>query len=79
MYVPGDKPSEESIRNSLLDWFLYCKDPRNDGYSSWPLKQRMIRLNLYLTELLSRMPTYAGEKEWIEDLKTEQAFKEISR
>jgi hypothetical protein len=54
-------------------------DPRMDGFVTWGCKQDLYTVKFIIDEMLANSPTYAGEKEWLEERAKEKTWKIISR
>lgn len=68
-----------NIKSSIAHEVFHITDPRMDGFTTFARKQKLIELQMYLEEQLAKCPTYAGEKEFIQDLKTQRAFKDLAK
>jgi hypothetical protein len=55
------------VKNYIEGEVFRITDPRMDGYSTWPRKQRLYELKFYLDEMLKACPTYTMEKDWLEE------------
>ena len=53
-------------------------DPRMDGFSTWPCKQDMYRIKWAVDEMLSQMPTYSVEDEFLEQHNKELVWKTLN-
>ena len=40
----------------------------NDGFIQWHCKQDLYHIQIYLEELLAKMPRFSGEEEFLEEL-----------
>lgn len=54
-------------------------DPRNDGFTVWPVKQDLIKLKYYIDDALADCPTFSGEAEFIEELEATKTFNIMKR
>ena len=41
-------------------------NPRNDGFSTWPIKQDLYRLKWAIDDALEKCSEYSTEKEWLD-------------
>jgi hypothetical protein len=48
-----------------------------DGFVGWGCKQKLYEIKFALDEALARCPKYHGEEEWIEEQRTEKAFRKL--
>lgn len=67
--------SIESITRQINAASYRCSDPREDGFSTWGIKQDLYRVKWCIEDALRRCPTYVGEQEWLK----EQEKKKIMR
>ncbi len=51
----------------------------NDGFSAWMCKQDLLKVKYALDDMLSDLPTFAGEKEYCEKLEQEKTWKILKR
>jgi hypothetical protein len=42
-------------------------DPRQDGYTTWPIKQELYQLKWAVDDALEKCSTYSTEKEWVDE------------
>lgn len=62
-----------TIQSMSLD----MNNPRNDGFSTWPIKQDLYKIKWAVDSILDRAPTYAGEKEWLAEQNVDKALREL--
>ena len=74
-----DQVSLSDVRWYIQSEMLEITSPYNDGFSTWPRKQRLYELFFLLEEQLEKAPTYAGEQEWLEEQKVQKAFNRLSK
>ena len=53
-------------------------DQKMDGFSTWPCKQDMYRIKWAVDEMLSQMPTYSVEDEFLEQHNKELVWKALN-
>jgi hypothetical protein len=75
MSYPNYSSAQTEIDNAILE----ITSPYSDGFTGWGHKQRLLKLKWYLDAQLERCPTYAGEEEWIEEQRTEQAIEKLAK
>ena len=58
-------------------WMMRAEmnSPRNDGFTTWPIKQELYKLKWLVEESLASGSTYAGEKEWLEEQEREKIMR----
>lgn len=54
-------------------------DPRMDGFITWTCKQDMYKIKWAVDEMLSKMPTYSVEEEFLEEHKKELVWKALKK
>ena len=64
-----------AIRHGIWMMRVEMNDPRNDGFTTWPIKQDLYRLKWLIDESLSQASGYAGEEEWLEEQEREKIMR----
>lgn len=67
----------EQIINSVQKIFWAGSNPRLDGFTTWTCKQDLYRIKWAVDEMLSKMSTYEGEKEFLEEHQKELVWKAL--
>ena len=73
-----EKVGKSGIKNQLDQWKGVMHDPRIDGFNGWGCKQKLYEIQTHLTKILENAPHYHGEKEWLEEQRTDRAVEKIS-
>lgn len=55
------------IANQLRSAAYACSDPRQDGFTTWPIKQELYQLKWLLDDLIRRCPNYVDESTWLNE------------
>lgn len=55
-----------------------ASDPREDGFTTWPVKQDLYKIKWAVDEALKRCPVYAPEKEFLQEHEKEQMWKTLN-
>lgn len=50
------------------------RSPYNDGFVSWGCKQDLYRVKYALDEMLRNTPTFAGEREWLQEIEAKRTW-----
>jgi hypothetical protein len=53
-------------------------DPYETGFVNWPCKQDLYRVKFAIDEMLEKTSGFAGEEEWLEQLKKEKMWKALN-
>lgn len=72
-----EKLGVEKVREQIWQYQYVCTDPRIDGFVGWNCKQRLYHIKFAIDEALAKCPEYHGEKEWLDEQLTNQAFKRL--
>lgn len=64
-----------NIKNSISNAYYVCSDPRQDGYTTWPIKQELYQLKWFIDEVLGKCPTYVGEDQWLTEQEKQRIIK----
>lgn len=51
----------------------------NDGFTAWGCKQDLIQVKYYLDDLLSNLPKFHGEEEYVRDLEKQQTWRKLKQ
>jgi hypothetical protein len=54
-----------------------ANDPWETGWNNWPCKQDLYRVKIAVDEMLKNTSGFAGEQEWLEQLKKEKMWKTL--
>ena len=55
-----------------------ANDPYVTGFVNWPCKQDLYRVKFAVDEMLRNTSTFAGEEEWLRELKKEKMWKALN-
>jgi len=59
-----------------IQLMLYeIKNPRNDGYYTFGLKQDLYLIKELVDRAIAESPTYVGEEEWLQEREKERIIK----
>jgi|TARA_B110000444_G_scaffold239504_1_gene253978 hypothetical protein len=72
-----EKTGVKRIKEQLWQWYDVTQDPRIDGFNGWACKQKIYKVLWQAQEYLEKMPSYAGEEEWLEEQKFDDAVNKI--
>ncbi len=72
-----EKMGVERVKEQIWQYEHTATDPRMDGFVGWGCKQKLYEIKFALDEALARCPKYHGEEEWIEEQRTEKAFRKL--
>ena len=54
-----------------------ANDPWETGWNNWPCKQDLYRVKIAVDEMLKNTSGFAGEQEWLEQLKKEKMWETL--
>jgi hypothetical protein len=54
-------------------------NPRNDGFTTWPIKQDLYKLKWMIDQMLAESPTYAPEEEWLLKQEKEKMWRILTK
>jgi hypothetical protein len=57
----------DTMRSQVFDMMHTATDPRQDGFTTWPIKQELYQLKWAVEDALERCSTYSTEKEWVDE------------
>jgi len=66
------------VENYLFNEMFHATDPRMDGWHTFGRKQNIYRVKFLAEKMLAKCSTYTGEEEWIQEVKTTEAFEKLS-
>lgn len=72
-----NKITFSDVESYLQHAMFNATDPRLDGWSTFGYKQNIYRVKFLAEEMLAKCSTYTGEEEWLQEIKTERALKEL--
>jgi len=72
-----EKTGNKAIAEQLWQWEGVMHDPRIDGFNGWACKQKIYKVLWQAQEYLEKMPSYAGEEEWLDEQKFDDAVNKI--
>ena len=72
-----EKFGVSKVKEQISQYMYVCTDMRMDGFVGWDCKQKLYEIKFAIDEALAKCPEYAGEAEWLEDRRTEKAFKKL--
>jgi len=65
-----------AIQHQLTIAGVEMNSPRNDGYTTWAIKQDLYRIKFMVDQVLSSSSTYVGEEEWLSEESKKVVFKQ---
>jgi len=68
-----EETGEKAIEQQFRQWAGVMHDPMIDGFNGFGCKQKLYRLKFLLDQMIEDGPEYAGEEEWLEELRLEKA------
>lgn len=68
-----EETGEKAIERQFRQWAGVMHDPMIDGFNGFGCKQKLYRLKFLLDQMIEDGPEYAGEEEWLEELRLEKA------
>jgi len=68
----------DQILNEISKIYWAGTDMKMDGFSTWPCKQDMYRIKWAVDEMLSKMPTYSVEDEFLKEHNKELVWKALN-
>jgi hypothetical protein len=68
----------DDIVRQLNSAYWNCTDPRQDGFTTWGVKQDLYQIKFILDDLLKRCPEFAPEKEWLREQEKKKIIKVLS-
>lgn len=74
-----EKTGSNKIKEQLWQWEGVMHDPYIDGFNGWACKQKIYEVYWQAKKALDEAPKYAGEDEWLEERKLNNALKKLSR
>lgn len=74
-----EKTGPTKIKEQLWQWEGVMHDPYIDGFNGWACKQKIYEVYWQAKKALNEAPKYAGEDEWLEERKLNNALKKLSR
>ncbi len=57
----------EDIYRQINSAYYICTDSRQDGFTTWGVKQDLYRIKFHLDEMLKKCPEFVGEHEWLKE------------
>ena len=72
-----EKTGVKKIKEQLWQWDGVMHDPNIDGFNGWGCKQKIYKVLWQAKQAIENAPTYSGEEEWLEEQRTNQAFKKL--
>ena len=61
------KWNKDQILNQLRQAYYICSDPRQDGFTTWPVKQELYEIKWMLDEIIKQCPTFSPEEEFLKE------------
>lgn len=69
------KWSVEDIARQVNSAYYTCSDPRQDGFTTWGIKQDLYQIKWLVDEVLKKCPTFAPEAEWLREQEKSKVIK----
>lgn len=61
------KWNKDQILNQLWQAYYICSDSRQDGFTTWPVKQELYEIKWMLDEMIKKCPTFSPEEEFLKE------------
>jgi len=65
----------EEIYRQINSAYYTCTDPRQDGFTTWGVKQDLYKIKFHLDEVLRKCPEFSPEKEWLKEQEQQRLIK----
>jgi hypothetical protein len=59
--------NSQDVKHVIWSMVHEATDSRNDGFTTWPIKQELYELKWAIEEALERCSVYSVEPEWLEE------------
>lgn len=69
----------DRIIGDLHSAYYICADPRQTGFSTWPVKQDLYRVKWAIDEILSKCPKFSDEEEFLKEHEQEKLIEILSK
>ena len=60
----------------MMSWS--ASDPREDGFTTWPIKQDLYRIQWAVEQAMSRCPTYSMEEEFLQEHEKQVVWQKLN-
>lgn len=67
--------SVSRVMGDIQMMLLEIKNPRNDGYHTFGIKQDLYLIKELVDQALAESPTYVGEDEWLQEREKKRIIK----
>jgi hypothetical protein len=67
--------SVDDIVRQINSAYYTCSDPRQDGFTTWGIKQDLYQIKFILDDIIKKCPTYAPEDEWLKEQEQKKIIK----
>jgi hypothetical protein len=64
-----------AIHHHIWSMTYAMNNPRNDGFTTWPIKQDLYQLKWLIESALENAATYAPEQEWLNEQEQKKIWK----
>lgn len=65
----------EEIARQINSAYYTCSDPRQDGFTTWGVKQDLYQIKWLIDDALKRCPTFVDEKNWLREQEKKRVIK----
>jgi len=69
----------ERVISDCASMYRGATDPYVTGWNNWPCKQDLYRVKFAVDEMLRTTPNFAGEEEWLEEIKKQEVWKALNK
>jgi hypothetical protein len=69
------KWSVEDIARQINHAYYTCSDPRQDGFTTWGIKQDLYQIKWLIDEAIKKCPDFAPEAEWLREQEQKKIIK----
>lgn len=59
--------NKNKIMTDLRQAYYICSDPKQDGFTTWPIKQELYEIKWMLDDLIKNCPTYSLEEDFLKE------------
>lgn len=67
--------SVEDIARQINSARYVCTDPRQDGFTTWGVKQDLYQIKWLVDEAIRQCPTFAPEEDWLREQEKKKVIK----
>lgn len=67
------------IINQLNSAYYVCSDSRQDGFTTWPIKQDLYRIKWTLDRIIENCPTFLDEPDFLKEHEQEVLIETLKK